>query len=433
MCALAISSGARAGEVDDFPYILESKIPMFSFETPVKLQVKVFDRARREVRNATVIYEITVAAGPPPMGHDKEMAYYDKITRGDTSDPEVKRYIEYLSHMKLAQAKSLQKRATYDASGYYSATQVFDKFPWGISVYVGEPGGRLYKTPYHYPHRAHCEYADVTNYELVKTHLHQLAAAAKKGQWTDAEKQLAMIHASVHGFHGHHFTTVTHHTQPPIAVDQEVQRLQQSVAQKSSKAVFESVAGVLVILEKAEGYFATIDVKKVGAGSAVTQTQAATSYEIEVRDNINKKGITNAIVVVDENYNLDATLTSPTILPILTPDPTGVYKALYHAKMAYLPQGTMAREMGDGRYRFESKGFDSVKNPKRIFVYYGFASAPGIPGKFVSKEINLPYSTAPAHAEKSLQPVHLVSDAAAIPAEAQKSHNHVHQPSDATR
>lgn len=397
VCALGISVTASAD--DSFPYILENNIPLLSFEAPVKLQVKVFDRSRKEIRNATVIFEIAPAVSPPPYGHDKEMAYSKKIMQGDTTDPDVKGYVDYLSTMKTSQARSIRKMATYDRStGYYTANYTFSKFPWAVSVYVAEPGGLLQKAPSFFPHRAHCEYSDVINAELVKTYLHQLAALAKNGQWADVEQKLSLIHASVHGMHGTHFTVVLHHGSAPVGVEQAVMQLQKSVGERSSKVVLESVGRTLMALQKSEDYFVTVEIKKVEAGKTSPQNQSDT-YEVLVRDNINEKGITGALVIVEENYNIEANLTNPAIVPIASPD-QGLYRGLYHAKLAYLPEGMLTQEVGDGRYRFKSKDFGSGKNPKRIFVYYAF-QAPGVPpDKFLTKEINLPYDAGKAVAEE---------------------------------
>jgi hypothetical protein len=105
---------------------------------------------------------------------------------------------------------------------------------------------------------------------------------------------------------------------------------------------------------------------------------------------VNEKGITGAIVVVEENYKIETNLTDPAVIPMGPPD-QGLYRSLYHAKLAHLPEGIVAQELGEGRYLFKSKGFDSTKDPKRVFVYYAFNS-PGLPqDKFVTKEFNVPY------------------------------------------
>jgi hypothetical protein len=327
------------------------------------------------------------------------MLYYEKITRGETSDPDVQAYVQYLTHMKLAQPRSVQKRATYDAaSGYYTVMNLFDKFPWGISVYVAEPGQPMRKTPFFYPHRAHCLYSDVENYELVKTHFNQLAAAAKTGQWTDAERILGLIHASVHGFHGHHFMTEDHHGQTAVGLEGEMTQLHRAVANKSADAVPSLVGTALATIQKSEDYFATVEVAR--------SSNAPSTYVIDLRDHVNQKGITGALVVIDENYDPAAALAQPTLVPIQAPDPTGVYKALYHAKMLALPKGVLAREIGNGRYEFQSATFDSKSGPKRIFAYYGFSNSPGIPGKFLSKEMGLPYPVQAAKAQDASPHAH---------------------------
>lgn len=397
VCASGVPAAHSAS--DDFPYILESRIPMFSFETPEKLQVKVFDRSRKEIRDATVFFELSPALGPPPYGHVKEMAYSKKIMQGDTADPEVRGYLDYLNTMKTNPALAVRKAATYDRStGYYTANYTFSKFPLGIRVYVGAPGRPLQKAPAFFPHRAHCEYSDVINAELVKTSLHQVASLARKGQWADVEQKLGVIHASVHGMHGAHFTVVLHHGDAPVGVEDAVMQLHKSIRDKSSAAVLESVGRTLAALEKSSEYFINVAVRKVEAEKGAAQSPPDT-YEVLVWDNINEKGITGAVVMVDENYNLETHLTNPAVVPIATADQQGVYRGLYHAKLAYLPEGVVAQQVGGGRYRFTSKDFGSGKNPKRIFVYYAYETPGMPPDKFVTKEINLPYGTKAPGAE----------------------------------
>jgi len=94
-------------------------------------------------------------------------------------------------------------------------------------------------------------------------------------------------------------------------------------------------------------------------------------------------GVARALVVVQEQYNLDQEVTNPAIVPFLPPD-----QGLYHAKVADLPRGTLASEVGNGIYAFESKDFASSDGPRRIFVYYHL-DRPGVPSKFITKEINV--------------------------------------------
>ena len=402
LIAVLALGGPAAGASEGFPYILESKIPTFGVEGPLKLEVKVFDRSKKEIRDATVIFEISPAVGPPPYGHVKEMAYSKQLMEGDTSDPGAKEYLSFLKNLKTAAARNVRRVAVYDRStGYYTANHMISKFPWAIAVYVAEPGGPLLKAPFIFPHRSHCEYGDVINVELVKTTLHQVAALAKNGKWAEAGQKMGVIHASVHGMHGTHFTIVLHHGEAPRGVEDEVKRLQKSVEQKSRRAVIGSVGRALGALEKTSERFITVNVEKTEGGKPSSQ-DGSDNYDVLVRDIVNEKGITGAIVIVDENYKPEANLTDPSVVPMGPPD-RGMYRSLYHAKLAHLPQGIVAREVGEGRYRFKSKDFGSTKGPKRVFVYYAFNS-PGLPqDKFVTKEFNLPYDaqTSPKAADTS--------------------------------
>ena len=103
-----------------------------------------------------------------------------------------------------------------------------------------------------------------------------------------------------------------------------------------------------------------------------------------MRDNANEKGVTGALVVVQENYDPEEDLTNPAIVAFQPPA-----EGMYHAKVAHLPEGILAAEVGDGRYRFKSEDFGNGKKQKRIFVYYAL-DRPGIQSKFVTRVINMP-------------------------------------------
>ncbi|WP_260293077.1 hypothetical protein [Sedimenticola hydrogenitrophicus] len=381
-CALLYGIGslapARAAEAS--PYTVEGDIPMFSFEEPVKLRVKVFDSSRREVRDAKVIFEIVPAAGPPPYDHMTEMGFKEKMAHGDMSHPGVKDYRQHLHTMELNQnikAPHVQKIAAYDLStGYYTAIHTFPRLPWGVRVYVAGPDGRLQRTGPVFPHRSHCAYFDATNVELVKTYLHQAATLASRQQWSDVEGKLRVMSASVSGKHGLYYMTERHHGYDISKVKQEMTRLQEAVTRKSKEAVLQSIGAVLTEVQRAEDFFGAIEVK---------QTAEPGRYEIVVTDNANEKGVTGALVVVQEDYEVESNLTNPVIVPFQAPA-----DGMNHAKVAYLPEGILAAEVGNGRYRFESKKFGTAGKPKRIFVYYALHQ-PGIPSKFITKEMDVPY------------------------------------------
>ena len=375
---LAIGSLAPARAEETSRYIVERDIPMFSFEDPVKLRVKVLDNTRREIRDAKVIFEILPAMGPPPFSHQKEMHLKTTISHGESSDPEGKQYLHHLSTMKLAdEVKSIQKIAAYDAStGYYTAMHTFPRFAWGIRVYVAGRDGHLQRVGPVLPHRSHCEFFDVTNIELAKTYLRQVGALARKGQWPDVDGRLRFIDASMNGKHGLYYMTKRHHGYNTSEVEREMSQLQTVAARKSSDSVLQSVRSVLAAVQRAEDSFGAISVKKTG--------EEAYEYEIVVRDNANEKGVTGALVVVQENYDPEEDLTNPAIVAFQPPA-----EGMYHAKVAHLPEGILAAEVGDGRYRFKSEDFGNGKKQKRIFVYYAL-DRPGIQSKFVTRVINMP-------------------------------------------
>src|SRR6185436_13527866 len=92
LASLAVG-GASAYADETSVYVVENKTPNFALEEPIKLQVKVFDKARREVRNARVIFEIVPAAEPPPFGHDAEMSHAAHMARsGGPTAPDEHKY-----------------------------------------------------------------------------------------------------------------------------------------------------------------------------------------------------------------------------------------------------------------------------------------------------------------------------------------------------
>ena len=367
---------SHAGSASD--YVVEGVIPTFSFEGPVKLQVKVFDSARREVPNARVIYEILPAAAPPPFGHDMEMAHMATLAHhqpGRPISPEAHKYMDYLHGIKTAFDKAIHKPAMYDpATGYYTVSHVFMKFPWQIRVYVAGPDGRLQLTERTFPLRVHCEYFDVTNIELVKTYLHQSATAATKQDWPTAKRKLGEIGASLRGKHGMYYMR-KHHGWDTAKFEQHMLQLEKSVEQASTQAIAEKVRGALDVLDQYESDFAAIEVKPAPAGSQPNR------YEIKVWDQVNQKGVSRALVVIQEQYYADDEVTNPAIVPFQPPD-----QGMYHAKAEYVPRGTLASEVGNGLYAFETKEFATSNAPKRVFVYYHL-DLPGVPSKFITKEI----------------------------------------------
>jgi hypothetical protein len=350
---------------------------MFSFEEPVKLRVKVLDNTRREIRDAKVIFEILPAMGPPPFSHQKEMHVKTTISHGESSDPEGKQFLHHLHTMKLAQHKGgIYKVAAYDSStGYYTATHTFPRLPWGIRVYVAGQDGRLQRAGPVFPHRSHCEYFDATNIELVKTYLRQVGSLARKGQWPDVDGRLRLIDDSMNGKHGLYYMTKRHHGYDTSEIEREMSRLREVAAGKSADSVLQSVRSVLAAVQRAEDFFGAISVRQTGKPH---------QYEILVRDNANEKGVTGALVVVQENYDPEENLTDPAIVAFQPPT-----EGMYHAKVARLPDGILAAEVGNGLYRFESKNFGAGGNAKRIFVYYALDRS-GVPSKFVTKEMGLP-------------------------------------------
>jgi hypothetical protein len=348
---------------------------MFSFEEPVKLRVKVLDNTRREIRDAKVIFEILPAMGPPPFSHQKEMHLKTTISHGESSDPEGKQFLHYLHTMKLAKG-GIYKVAAYDSStGYYTATHTFPRFAWGIRVYVAGQDGRLQRAGPVFPHRSHCEYFDATNIELVKTYLRQVGSLARKGQWPDVDGRLRLIDDSMNGKHGLYYMTKRHHGYDTSEIEREMSRLREVAAGKSADSVLQSVRSVLAAVQRAEDFFGAISVRQTGKPH---------QYEILVRDNANEKGVTGALVVVQENYDPEENLTDPAIVAFQPPT-----EGMYHAKVARLPDGILAAEVGNGLYRFESKNFGAGGNAKRIFVYYALDRS-GVPSKFVTKEMGLP-------------------------------------------
>jgi hypothetical protein len=351
---------------------------MFSFEAPVKLRVKVLDNTRREIRDAKVIFEILPAMGPPPFSHQKEMHLKTTISHGESSDPEGKQFLHHLHTMKLAQHKGgIYKVAAYDAStGYYTATHTFPRFPWGVRVYVAGRDGRLQRVGPVFPHRSHCEYFDATNIELAKTYLHQVGVLAAKEQWPDVEGKLQLLNASMNGKHGLYYMTKRHHGYDTSEIEREMSQLQAAAVRKSADSVVRSVRSALAAAQRAEDFFGAISVKQTGEGPH--------QYEILVRDNANEKGVTGALVIVQENFDTEEDLTNPAIVAFQPPA-----GGMYHAKVAHLPDGVLAAEVGDGRYRFASEDFGNGKSQKRIFVYYAL-DRPGIQSKFVTKVIDTP-------------------------------------------
>lgn len=170
--------------------------------------------------------------------------------------------------------------------------------------------------------------------------------------------------------------TKRHHGYDTSEVEREMSQLQTAAARKSADSVVRSVRAALATVQRAEDFFGAISVKQTGEGPH--------QYEIAVRDNANEKGVTGALVLVQENYDPEEDLTDPAIVAFQPPT-----KGMYHAKVAHLPDGILAAEVGDGRYRFESEAFGTGKSQKRIFVYYAL-DRPGIQSKFVTKVINMP-------------------------------------------
>ncbi len=377
LASLAVG-GASVYADETSAYVVENKTPNFTLEEPIKLQVKVFDKTRREIRNARVIFEIVPAGEPPPFGHDAEMSHAAHMAAsGGPTVPEEHKYMHDLHQMKVVADKAIHKVATFDAeTGFYVAPHVFSRWTWHVRVYVAGSDGRLQRATT-FTVRVHCEYFDVTNIELVKTYLHQLAAAAAKQDWPSAKRKLGEIEASARGKHGLYYMRKNHHGLDISEFEQQFSQLKKSVEQASAQPAAEKVRGLLDIADRYEKDFAVVEVKAAPASDRPNR------YEIKVWDRINNLGVARALVVVQEQYNLDQEATNPAIVPFLPPD-----QGLYHAKVADLPRGTLASEVGNGIYAFESKDFASSDRPKRIFVYYHL-DRPGVPSKFITKEINV--------------------------------------------
>jgi len=377
LASLAVAAAnARADETS--AYTVENKTPNFTLEKPVKLQVKVFDKARREVRNARVIFEIAPADAPPPFGHDAEMNHAAHMAAaGGPTAPEEHMYLHDLHQMKFVADKAIHKIATFDAAtGFYVAPHVFSRWTWQVRVHVAGPDGRL-RPATAFPVRVHCEYFDVTNIELVKTYLHQLASAAAKQDWPGAKRKLGEIEASVRGKHGMYYMRRNHHGLDISEFEQQFSQVKRSFEQAPAQLTAEKVRGLLDIADRYEKDFATVDVKPAPAKDRPNR------FEIKVWDRINNSGVSRALVVVQEPFNPDQAAANPAIVPFMAPD-----QGLYHAKVADLPRGTLASEAGNGMYAFESKDFAGSDGPKRIFVYYHL-DRPGVPSKFITKEINV--------------------------------------------
>lgn len=378
LISLGVNKNAWASGVSG--YAVEGNIPMFSFEEPVKLQVKVFDSNHSEINNARVVFEISPALAPPPYIHDKEMGFMNKILSGETNDPETQEYLRYLKNLKVNHEKSIQKIASFDPStGYYTATYIFSRFPWGIEVYITGPEGYFQKANCFFPHRAHCAYIDVTNIELAKTYFHQLEYAAEKNDWQTVEQKINLINASLNGKHGMYYMLRTHHGKDISKFEQQMTQLQENVSQKLGNAVIATVEEMLETLQEYENYFGVIETNQ----DPVKNNPDC--YQIKVWDNINQKGITNALVIIQDSFNIEEEVKNPAIVSFQPPE-----QGMYHAKIAYIPNGILAKELGNGRYVFESKSFKSNGSPKRIFIYY-FLDMSGIPSKFITQEISLKF------------------------------------------
>jgi hypothetical protein len=289
----------------------------------------------------------------------------------------------YLDSIKTASDKAFHKLATYDpATGYYTASHIFTRWTWQIRVYAAGPDGRLQLAKRTFPLRVHCEYFDVTNIELVKTYLHQSATAATKQDWPTVKRKRGEINASLRGKHGMYYMRggigKPHHGWDIAKFEQQFLQLEKSVDQALPQAVAENVRGLLDILDQYESDFGVIEVKPAPTSNNPNR------YEIKVWDKVNQKGVARALVVVQEQYNADEELTNPAIVPFQAPD-----QGLYHAKVAYVPPGTLASEVGNGLYVFESKDFATSNGPKRVFVYYHHLDLPGVPSKFITKEMNV--------------------------------------------
>lgn len=359
-------------------YVVESKTPNFVLEGPMTLQVKVFDKARREVRDARVIFEIVPAGGPPPFGHDVEMNHAAHMAMsGGPTVPEQHKYKNALLHMKVAADKAVHKVATFDvATSSYVAPHTFSRWTWHVRVHVAGPDGGL-RVAETFLVRVHCEYFDVTNIELVKTYLHQLAAAARAQDQPAAKRKLGEIKASLRGKHGMYYMRKGHHRWDISRFEQEFSRLEKDIEQAASPSVAEKIVGLLDVLDQYERDFGVVEVKPAPVSGRPNR------YEIKVWDQINDRGVSRAWVVVQERYDLDEETTNPAIVPFQAPD-----HGLYHAKVSHLPRGILASEVGDGLYAFESKEFATGSGPKRIFVYYHL-DRPELPSKFITKELNV--------------------------------------------
>jgi len=163
LASLAVG-GASVYADETSAYVVENKTPNFTLEEPIKLQVKIFDKTRREVRNARVIFEIVPAGEPPPFGHDAEMSHAAHMAvSGGPTVPEEYKYMHDLQQMKVVADKAIHKVATFDAeTGFYVAPHVFSRWTWHVRVYVAGSDGRLQRATT-FAVRVHCEYFDVTN------------------------------------------------------------------------------------------------------------------------------------------------------------------------------------------------------------------------------------------------------------------------------
>jgi hypothetical protein len=370
-----VFAGTQVSNPETSEYIIEGNIPMISFEDPVNLQVKVLDsRTYNEVRNTTVIFEMSPGAAPPPYGHDKEMYYAEEILKGNIEDPEVQEYIEYLQYLTVASGKSIHKKASFNKkTGFYEATHTFSRFPWGITVYVVDSNGYLHKTHF-FGHRSHCKYIDVTNIELVKTYFHQLSYSAQNEDWEAVKQKLSSINDSLTGKHGMYYMLKSHHGEDISIILELMDALEINITIETSSGVVESVNNLLIALQEYEDYFGMIEI--------ITEDSGPTTV-VKVRDVVNQKGISDAIVVLQENYNTNEEILNPSIVPFQAPN-----QGIYHAKISHIPEGIFAQEIGNGKYVFKGSNIAAENTSKRIFVYYEI-DRPGIQSKFITKEINV--------------------------------------------
>lgn len=351
--------------------LISGYLPVFSFEEEVPFWVKI-SNSGKSVSDATVIFQITPGATPPPFGHDHEMACcFDYLDGKITSD--VEEYLLYLKNMDLASEKSVHKVAVYNQQAErYEVNCYLSRFPYAIEIFVVDSEGKLHVPDHVYPHRSHCEYFDVTNIELVQGYLYQMEKYIWENDWENAERKWVDIEESLKGKHGMFFMLGVHHGESIDSLVSSVNAVKDAIDRKDSSSMERLIADLRAEIETGKNYFATIEVS--------TNTESNVN-KIIVRDNVNDKYVTNALVIVQEEYDPYSEADCPSIVPINHPS-----ENIYHAKVSRIPDGKIALEREPGVYEIDGVDFDN--SSVRIFVYY-VIDLPGIPSKFITKEINM--------------------------------------------